>query len=152
MRFATKFDRWLVVVIAIVAAFSLSTVTLGLFRQTNPAPWPVAFLVWALWLYVAASTLPQYYEVRQEGLFIRQGVRKALLPYESLVEVEVETGSRSSGVFSRERVRIITNQPRRFWIAPADQSGFLDAVARRSPHLVRRGFGLAQPFSSPEIS
>jgi hypothetical protein len=36
-------------------------------------------------------------------------------------------------------------------IAPADEKGFLDAVAGHATHLERRNFGLALPFAAPTV-
>ena len=50
------------------------------------------------------NMLPQYYEVRTDGLFIRQGWRKALVRYADLVEPQSTTGARIAGVFSIDRI------------------------------------------------
>ena len=62
---------------------------------TNLMPlWCVA-LLWLYWALVLSYTLPQYYEVRPEGLFIRRGWRKVLIPYAGLVGIQAVTNRRN---------------------------------------------------------
>ena len=142
MRFQTKFDRWLMVVLVVAAIVSLSLPWVAV-----RAPRWLAFGPWLLWAYVLLATLPQYYEVRPGGLFIRQGVRKALIPYDALVQLAPRTESRSAGVYSLDRVEVITRDRGTFLIAPREQDRFLDEVARRAPQLQRQGFGLGVGMS-----
>ena len=141
MRFQTKFDRGLVIVLV-----TASLVTLALPWIATRAPRWIAFGPWVIWAYVFLSTLPQYYDLLPEGLRIRQGVRKALIPYEELVEVTPVTESRSAGVYSFERVQVVTRERGTFLIAPRDQTRFLEEVARHAPQLRRKGVGLAVTF------
>lgn len=75
MRFATKVHRWLLALLAV--AFVILGVIMPLKAWFAPGPHPPAlpvfFLPWAIWSIVLPCTLPQYYEVREDGLFIRQG-------------------------------------------------------------------------------
>ncbi len=137
MRFETKFDRGLMLLLVIGAA-----VTLPLPWVIVRAPRWLAFLPWLIWAYVLLSTLPQYYEILATGLYIRQGVRKALIAYADLVEVTPLTESRSAGVFSLDRVEVVTRQSRAFVIAPRDQECFLEELHCRAPQLRRKGFGI----------
>jgi len=131
MRFATRFDRWLVVLLVVAALVSCGAV---------PYLLPV-------WLAVLSTMLPQYYEVREDGLFIRQGWRKTLIPYGSLSELRSVTNSMSAAVFSSQRILIVTSEGRRILIAVAEDDRFLEEVARRAPQLERKAFGLALPFA-----
>jgi len=133
MRFATRYDRWLVVLLAVAALVSCAAV-------------PYVLL---LWLVVLSAMLPQYYDVREDGLFIRQGWRRYLLPYPSLIELQSVTNSMSASVFSSQRILIVTKEGRRVLIAVAEDDRFLEEVARRAPHLERRAFGLGLPFAPP---
>ena len=99
MRFKTKFDRWLVVVLILPA------IPLAFLAASGRVAPGVLFL--AIWLVVLLCTLPQYYEVRDDGLFLRQGWRKSLLPYPSIVEIQSMTDSRGAGVFSLDRILIV---------------------------------------------
>ena len=142
MRFATKFDRLIVVVLIVGAAVSLGLPARGWLLGRVPAEVPLG--VMAVWLYVLLSTLPQYYEMRDDGLFLRLGaMRRVLVPYVSLAELQPDTSTKSAGVFSVDRMRVVTTDGRLFLIAPADAEGFVEELARRAPQLERKGFGLA---------
>ncbi len=151
MRFATKFDRWLVVLLVLAGALTgVIMPAMRLFAPDKfPVPLPVAFAPLVIWIVALTCTLPQYYEVTDGYLFLRQGWRKTLLSHASLVEVEPMQDSRSAAVFSTDRILIVADGNKRFLIAPADQERFIDAVAQRAPQLERKGFGLALPFSTP---
>ena len=151
MRFETKFDWWIVAAIIVGAFVSLVMPLIGPQHGPyhHPAPPWVTFLVWLLWAAVLACTLPQYYEVRGEGLFIRQGWRRVSLAYSDLVELQATTDARSAAVFSVDRLAVGTRDGRTFVIAPADQAGFLNAIAERCPQLERKGFGLGLRISAP---
>jgi hypothetical protein len=151
MRFATKFDRWLVVVLVLTGALTCVILPIR-FLVSSPHSAPIgAFIPLAIWLIVLPSTLPQYYEVREDGLFLRQGWRKTLIPYESLAELQPMSDSRSAAVFSTDRILVITQAGTRFLIAPAERERFIDQVERKTPQLERRGFGLGFPLSTPTI-
>jgi hypothetical protein len=154
MRFATKFDRRLMCLLIPAAVLTCIVLpAMRLFKPgAHPAPLPLALLPPVLCVFVLAATLPQYYEVRGEGLFIRQGWRKMLIPYPSLVELQPTFDSRSAAVYSMDRLLVVTRENRRYVIAPTDQSGFLDAVAQFAPQLERRATGLSVPFSAGTLS
>src|ERR1035441_6189515 len=118
MRFETKFDRWLVIVL-IFAACATFSLPASLFLKPGPHPAPqivAACFVPVLWFIVLSGTLPQYYEVRADGLFIRQGWKKSLIPYQSLLEVRPLSDSRSAAVFSNDRILIVLQNNNRFVI------------------------------------
>jgi hypothetical protein len=80
---------------------------------------------------VVACTLPQYYEVRVDCLFIRQGWRKTSLPYAWLVAIQSVTDLLSAPVFSIHRMVVVTRENSGYTIAPALQREFIEAVAAR---------------------
>jgi len=133
MRFATRFDRWLVVLLVVAALVSCGA---------------VPYLV-PIWLAVLSTMLPQYYEVRESGLFIRQGWQEILIPYASLIELQSVTNSMSAAVFSSQRILVVTSEGRRVLIAVAEDDRFLEEVARRAPQLERKAYGLGVPFAPP---
>lgn len=150
MRFRTKFDRWIVVVLTLTAALTCVVLPLmQLMPHSRPVPAFVMFLPIVIWLIVLPNTLPQYYDVRDDGLFIRQGWRMSVIPYSSITEVQSVNDSRSAAVFSTDRVFIATNEGKRFIIAVAEEERFLDALAARCPQLDRKPWGLGMPLSSP---
>jgi hypothetical protein len=154
MRFETRFDRWLVVTLVLTAVLTCAVmpVMLVLARGPRPIPlWP-AFTGWVIWLFVIPCMLPQYYEVREDGLFLRQGWRKILIPYASLMELQPMSDSRSAAVFSTDRILVVTQDGKRFLIAVTEDERFLKEVARRCPQLEWRNFGLGIPLSPPSVS
>lgn len=151
VRFKTRFDRWLVVVLILTAI--MTCLILPLLRlaapHTQPVPWPAVFLPLVIWLIVLPATLPQYYEIREDGLFVRQGWRRILIPYGSIIEVQSTTDTRSAAVFSAERLLITVQSGKRYIIAVAEEAQFLDELGKRCPQLDSRPFGLGIPFSGP---
>jgi hypothetical protein len=148
MRFETRYDRWLVAVLLLTAILTCVVVpTLRLLvPDSHPGPlWP-SFLPLLLWSIVLPCVLPQYYEVRENGLFLRQGWRKTLIPYESVVEVRSMSDSRSAAVFSTERLFVTSSEGKHFIIAVAEEGRFLSEIARRCPQLDQRSSGLGMLF------
>lgn len=143
MRFATKYDRWVVAGVAaapVVAGIAWIRMLVGIANQREPA-W-IAGGAMLVWLCAMASCWPQYYEVRGDSLFIRQGWRRITIPYAELTAVVASSDAHSAGVFSVDRVLIETSPGNRYIIAPADQAGFFEAIAARAPQLERSAGGL----------
>jgi hypothetical protein len=144
MRFRTRFDRWLIVTLVVAAL--LTCVTLPALRLlapgAHPAPLWLVFLPLPIWAAVLFSTLPQYYETRADGLFLRQGWRHTLISYTSLTELQPYASSQSAGLFSTSRMLVSTRHGRRYLIAVQEEDRFIDEVAKRCPQLERKGFGL----------
>jgi hypothetical protein len=141
MRFETRYDRWLAALTVLAAVVTCVVVPARRLLAPGSQPAPA-------WLTV---TLPQYYEVVESGLFLRQGWRKSLIPYASLVELQPMSDSRSSGVFSTQRILVVTREGKRFLIAVAEEERFLAEVSKRCPQLERRDFGWGIPLAPPTI-
>ena len=150
MRFATKFDTWLLVALGIsfllTFLYPAATILIAFVRHES-FPGIFVFCV-AAWLITIPATLPQYYEFRSDGLFIRRGWRKTLLPYASLIQVHPLSSTSSAGVFSSDRILILAND-RRYLIAPRNKSRFLEELASRVPQLEQKGTDLGTLFSVP---
>jgi hypothetical protein len=148
MRFETKFDRWIVAVMVGGVALSLVVPAELFFTAVEPHRPPLwcAILPWLIWGVVLTCMLPQYYEVRTAGLFIRQGWRKILIPYAALVGIQAVSDAHSAGVFSTDRLLVTTRQGKCYVIAPAEQRQFLDEVSQKTL-LERRGSGIGLPLS-----
>jgi hypothetical protein len=95
-----------------------------------------------IYLIAFSATLPQYYELREEGLFIRQGWHQTLLPYSALSELCTADGIISAPVFSTHRLQVTAAGGGLFLIAVAEQERFLAEVARRAPQLEEWPSGL----------
>lgn len=142
MRFKTPFDTWLVVVLVVAAVFSVGA----------PAGHgAIRAAVVAVWACLLSCTLPQYYDVREDGLFIRQGWRKHLIPYAELLSAESNLDSQSAGVFSSQRILLTTGAGKRILIAVAEEDRFFTELAKRCPQLERKPLGLGTPFYTETI-
>jgi hypothetical protein len=148
MRFETKYDRWIVAVMIGGVALSLVLPAELFFKAAGPHRPPLwcVVLPWLIWAGVLLSMLPQYYDVRMEGLFIRQGWRKILIPYASLVGIQAVSDARSAGVFSTDRLLVTTREGKCYVIAVAGQRQFLDEVSYKTL-LERRDSGIGLPLS-----
>ncbi|MEP6716696.1 MAG: PH domain-containing protein [Terriglobia bacterium] len=143
MRFQTKFDTWLAITLLISMAATLVTpvvlLILAAVRQ-RPVPWGLAIPP-AIWVVAIAATLPQYYDIREDGLYVRQGWHKALIPYSLIFKVQAVSNTLSSAVYSSERVKIDTQSRGSFMIAPVDRDRFMSELARHTPGTAFAGSG-----------
>jgi hypothetical protein len=146
MRFETRYDKWLVWVLAAVGLMlvGICPMLVAMGQPTWPLlPGPAIFFL------VLLATLPQYYEVREEGLYIRQGWKKTLLSYPSIRELRVRNSALSAAVYSTHRLVVAAAPGGQFVIAVADQERFLAEIARRSPQLEPSPSGLVGRGESP---
>jgi len=143
MRFETRYDRWLLAVLAAVALvlFLLPMALYSTLAARSQPLWPV-LVGPAIFVLAMSMTLPQYYEVREEGLFIRQGWRRVLLPYSTISELRIWNSILSAPVLSTHRLMVTAAPGGRFVIAVGEQERFLADVARRSPQLEQCPSGL----------
>jgi len=150
MRFETKYDRAiLTILLVVVVCFAGPPVFI--YFSDHRAGLGLPLLPPALILITLSFMLPQYYEVRADGLFIRQGWRRVLIPYKSLLELQPTMDLGGNGTFSTDRVRILTAENRRYFIAPAEQERFMKEVSSRAPQLEWKGSGLAVPLLPASI-
>jgi hypothetical protein len=150
MRFKTRYDRWLILLFLATAIFTCVALPALRFLApgSHPGPVWVSFLPLIVWSVILPCMLPQYYEIRESGLFLRQGWKRTLIPYAALAELQSMSDARSAGVFSTQRLLVTTTEGRRFLIALAEEERFLEEIARRCPQLEQRPFGLGLPFAS----
>lgn len=148
MRFKTKFGRGLKPAFLIGAVFlcvGLLFYVLNPYHRTDRTVfslWPLAYLLIIPWAW------PQYYDVREDGLFLRQGFSKNLIPYKSLVVLRsIQANSRNYRVFSGDRLLVVTETGQRFVIAVAEQERFLAEVSKRCPQLELKNSSLEIPFA-----
>ena len=150
MRFKTRYDKWLVTILGAIGLilFGLLVAVLPVLAMHGQAFWPLLAGP-VIYLLVLSATLPQYYEVREEGLYIRQGWRKTLLFYPAISEVRVWNSALSAAVFSTHRLKVTAAPGGSFVIAVAEQERFLSEIARRSPQLEQSSSGLEGRDGSP---
>jgi hypothetical protein len=150
MRFETRYDKWLAgVLIGIgLLLFGLPVALHSLLAVHGQPIWPLLPGP-VIYLLALSVTLPQYYELREEGLYIRQGWKKALLPYSALCELCAADSVLSAPVFSTHRLQVTAVPGGLFLIAVAEQERFLAEVARRAPQLEQWPSGLKSRGGSP---
>jgi hypothetical protein len=86
-----------------------------------------------LFLAVGICGYPQSYQTAEEGLIIRAGLIRRVIPYDAITFVGLSDG--------RVSIRYGTNAG--IAISPADSRAFLEDMASRARHLTRRGQNLA---------
>jgi hypothetical protein len=120
-------DLWLTAVFAVTIAAVLAA---GNYWIGGPM-----LLIFALCVY------PQTYETTPEGLRIRAGLVRRWIPYDAITFVGPCGGGRNLAL-ALDGVSIQYGPHSEVRIAPADAAAFVADVARRAPHLVRRGHNL----------
>jgi len=150
MRFKTRYDAWLVIVLIAAGVISLGVPLALYFTQAARGGQLWLFIIAPLVLLMVLSlTLPQYYELRDGEMFIRQGWKKVLLPYSALCELRAEKGVLSAPVFSTQRIYLTAAPGGQFILALAEEDRFLAEVERRAPQLKRVNWGLESSRGSP---
>ncbi len=150
MRFDTRYDRWIVVLLTGVMTFWTIAAGLLFLKDADISEYgkfliPMAILVTITLLFC----LPQYYEIRTNGLFLRRGTRKKLLPFSQVFELQVTVDGRSAPVFSTHRILVVTQDGQKEIIAVKEEDRFLKEMMIRCPHLERKSYGLGLPLASP---
>lgn len=151
MRFKTKFDRWIVCLLISLMVFAIAPIAFLVLTGSRSVPLVLVLTPAVLGLYVLANGLPQYYEIRADGLFIRQGWRKRLFPYEAIVRCEATLHAQAGPIFSRDQIVIVTGDGQRMIIAPAEQERFLRELREHCPRLEQKAYGIGMPLSTTSI-
>ena len=136
MRFSTRFDSWLLFILVIAGFLSLVTFPVLLSLSGLPFPWGIMALPITVWTLVVVTTLPQYYELQRDDLYIRQGWKRYMLAYESIVDVKQFRSFQSAGVYSTRRISIHTQNGKSYVIAVNEEERFLRELKKRSPQLL----------------
>lgn len=71
MRFATKYDWWIVAAIGAAPLILVLKLTGVMDRGSHPAPLWIFAGIGVIWVGAMSASWPQYYETRDAGLFIR---------------------------------------------------------------------------------
>jgi hypothetical protein len=93
-----------------------------------------------LFLAVGICGYPQYYRTSEEGLIVRAGLLRRVIPYEAITFV---------GPCEEDAARVSVRYGNRagITITPADYRAFLDDLAARCRNLSRRGEVLRAAFA-----
>ena len=95
-----------------------------------------------LLLIFALCVMPQSYDVAGDGVYIRAGLVRRFIPYEVITFVG-PCGGGCNLALTLDGVCLRYGLNSEIRIAPAEAAAFIADVAKRSPHLVRRGQALA---------
>ena len=98
-------------------------------------------------LVLALCAYPQSYQTTPQGLVVRTVLSKALIPYETISYVGPASEERSSFSLTPEGVRIRYGLASEILISPADPRSFFADLAKRAPHLIKRGQKLVAVFA-----
>ena len=88
---------------------------------------------------VFMAIFPQWYETTPQGLVIRSGLTRRVVPYQAITFIGPATEGRSNVALSLDRVKVEWGLGSDVLIAPADPDAFYADMASRAPQLCRRG-------------
>jgi uncharacterized membrane protein YdbT with pleckstrin-like domain len=133
--FPSKVDPWLGVIIAIVPLVGvMSFVALALTGDTS-AMLAGGLSMLGMFAIIPAFVYPLRYELRDDALVIRFGILRSRVPYDRIRAVTPTRTLVGSPALSLDRLHVQAGSALGPNISPADKQGFLQALARRAPHL-----------------
>ena len=141
MRFRSKIDTWLVVLVAVSAVAALLGVLSLAIQGASVAILIAALatlLALALPVWLIAAT---HYSFEGNELHIQGGPFRWIVPIEQIHSVKPSRSLLSSPALSLDRLRIDYGKGRWILISPADKERFLDELSARRSDIVpdRRG-------------
>ena len=126
-----------------VDVYILAAITLAFFVFLMGDYW----IAGPILLVLALCAYPQSYQTTPRGLVVRSVLSTALIPYETISYVGPASEERSALSLKPEGVRIRYGLASEILISPADPRVFFADVAKRAPHLIRRGGKLIAVFA-----
>ena len=117
----------------VVGAFALTTVAL-IVAGTYWMGAPLAIIF-------ALCIMPHTYQLAPDGVYVNAGLVRRFIPYSVITFVGPCTGGRNLAL-TLDGVCLKYGLNSELRIAPANAPAFIQDVARRSPHLVKRGHDL----------
>jgi len=148
LRFASKRDPWVIVLLGAVAVCSVLAVGGALHAVREPGArwvllfawsWPIALVLWML--------RTTRYEIARDALRVRCGPLRFEAPFVEIEEVRPKRGISPelgwSLSFSLDRLLVRRRGRLAVSISPEPRELFLSELAARCPHLVREGDRLA---------
>jgi hypothetical protein len=90
-----------------------------------------------LLLLACFKSFPEYYEVRENGLFVRQGWKKSFIPYATIVRF-LPLAPAIRWFPPANRILVIPEKVGSFFVAPSERERFLAEVSQRCPQLEQR--------------
>jgi membrane protein YdbS with pleckstrin-like domain len=147
MRYPTKVDGWLVVVLGIAAILPVVIAVAGWRAEGlgSPTAWLAIGIVAMSALCVGVMALPTYYEVGPDRLTIRSGILRWDVPLSSIESVVRTRNPMGSPAWSLDRLEVRwvrAGTVQSIMISPLDREAFLRELATREPALSLRGYEL----------
>jgi hypothetical protein len=82
-------------------------------------------------------SFPEYYEIRENGLFIRQGWKRNLIPY-ATIDKFLPLAQAFRWLPPANGFLVIPEKGASFYVAPSEKERFLAEVSQRCPQLEQR--------------
>ena len=147
MRFRTKVDTWLAVVLGLAIFLPIVVGVIGWVSEgiASPAAWLPIVITASVAIAVAVVAVPTYYEVQSDRLLIRSGVLHWEVPLSAISAVSPSTSMLGSPAWSMDRLDVQSlreGKARSILISPQRPAEFLREVAARDAGLVLDGRGL----------
>ncbi|WP_156110438.1 PH domain-containing protein [Brevibacillus thermoruber] len=138
MRFPSRVDRWLAVVIwgtmllvILEGVQSLFTGTLGTTERI--ALFFIHFVLPCFLLWLVTSVC---YIIENDALIIQYGPFKKIIPLDSINRVRKTSNPLASPALSLKRLEIVYNHQKTVLISPKDREAFMRLLQKRCPHAV----------------
>ncbi len=133
MRFSSKVDWWLAVIMASVPLISAGTVVIGLVAGDNGAAVSAGVtLTLVVALYVGVAW-PVAYEVGERELIVQFGLVRSRIPLDRITRVSPSRNPLASPALSLDRIRVDRRSGGFVLVSPADRAGFAAAILARVP-------------------
>jgi hypothetical protein len=94
-------------------------------------------IAWAVWVMMLAAMLPQYYEVREDGLFLRLRWKTRLIPYASLVGLSDRPNRTNTLRAEVNLVRVTTNTGEIYTFGVEEKDRFLNELSKHCAQVAR---------------
>ncbi len=146
--YRSKVDYWLVALVfgaaALPAAFALWRLMHDIHRGA------LLLLGWGvtMTLLMAVFGFPLRYTLRADQLHVQSGWLEWNVPLAALRRVAPSRNPLNAPAWSLRRIRLDRADGSFILVSPDDQESFIEEIAQRCPHLVRRGASL-EASSSP---
>jgi len=140
LRYKTKVDVWLVVLLAGVVALPMAIGIVGYVRTgLSPATWVPLSIALLIAVVIWVVAVPTRYDLTPDSLMIRSGLLHWAVPLSEVTSITPTSNPLSSPAWSLERLKVtwtVTGNARSISISPERTEEFLREVATRNKTLV----------------
>ena len=145
VRFASKVDTWLAVILCASLALSLVSAVFVWWFVPGWSRWMGVGGLGFVVLLCVTVLFPLYYALERDLLLVRSGVLRYRIPYKEITKVEPTNNPLSSPALSLDRLHIHVEGRFGVMISPLERERFLTELLARCPHLRREGDRLVRP-------